>query len=130
MAGNTAVDAVRSALRLGAKDAFIVYRRSEAQMPVSSEELEAAEDEGIKFHYLLAPAEIIGKDGKVTELLCNQMKLGQPDASGRRRPIPIEGATTSFNVDVVIPALGQGVDYSIFQSAAERSRPEMGFDRR
>ncbi len=117
--GNTAIDAVRSALRLGAKDAFIVYRRSEAQMPVSLEELEAAEAEGITIHYLLSPVTINGKDGKVSELVCNRMKLGRPDASGRRRPVPIEGETVTFQVDVIIPALGQGVDYSLFGEASK-----------
>ena len=116
--GNTAVDAVRSALRLGARDAFIVYRRTKEQMPLNPEELEAAEAEGIKIHYLFAPIKINGKDGKVTELLCNQMKLGNIDKSGRRRPIPIEGQTKSFKADIIIPALGQGVDYSLFNAAA------------
>ncbi|MBD3325307.1 NAD(P)-binding protein, partial [candidate division KSB3 bacterium] len=114
--GNTAVDAVRSALRLGAKEAFIVYRRTKEQMPLNPEEREAAEEEGIKIHYLLAPIKINGQDGKVTELVCNQMTLGEVDRSGRRRPVPIEGKTTSFPVDVIIPALGQGVDYTLFEA--------------
>lgn len=118
--GNTAFDAVRSALRLGARDAFVVYRRTEAQMPVSVEEREAAEAEGIVIHYLLSPIKIVGAQGKVTELVCNRMKLGPPDASGRRRPVPIEGETVSFPVDIVIPALGQGVDYSLFRAAADK----------
>jgi len=88
--GNTAMDTVRSAIRLGATDAFIVYRRSREQMPVSLEELEAAEAEGIKIHYLLSPIRIKGDHGRVTELICNRMKLGSPDDSGRRRPLPGE----------------------------------------
>ncbi len=115
--GNTAVDAVRSATRLGAKDAFIVYRRTREQMPLNPEELEAAEAEGITIHYLLAPIKIDGKNGNVAELVCNQMELGKIDSSGRRRPIPVEGETKSFKVDIIIPALGQGVDYSSFDTA-------------
>jgi len=116
--GNTAMDTVRSAIRLGAADAFIVYRRSREQMPVSLEELEAAEAEGIKTHYLLSPIRIEGHDGRVTELICNRMKLGSPDDSGRRRPLPIEGEIKSFKVDIVMPALGQTVEYSMFDRAA------------
>ena len=116
--GNTAMDTVRSALRLGAKDAFILYRRSREQMPVSLEELEAAEAEGIKIHYLLSPIEIKGKNGQVTELICNRMRLGAPDSSGRRRPVPIEGETISFAVDFVMPALGQTVELSPIEKAA------------
>ena len=115
--GNTAIDAVRSALRLGAKEAFVVYRRSREQMPVSHEELQAAEEEGIKVHFLLAPKGIIGEKGKVKELVCSQMRLGLPDASGRRRPIPMNGQTRTFKLDIVIPALGQQVDYNLVGTA-------------
>ncbi len=115
--GNTAMDTVRSALRMGARDAFIVYRRSREQMPVSMEELEAAEAEGIKINYLFSPIRIEGNGGGVTELICNRMKLGSPDASGRRRPLPIEGETRSFKADIVMPALGQTVDYSLLNEA-------------
>jgi heterodisulfide reductase subunit A-like polyferredoxin len=115
--GNTAMDTVRSAFRLGAADAFILYRRSREQMPVSLEELEAAEAEGIKIHYLLSPIELKGADGQVTELVCNRMRLGAPDDSGRRRPVPIEGEVLSFDVDIVMPALGQTVEYSLLNEA-------------
>ncbi len=105
--GNTAIDTVRTALRFGAKEAFIIYRRTREQMPVSEEELKAAESEGIKIYNLLAPKRILGVSGKVTGLLCNCMKLGPFDSSGRRKPIPIEGKTKTFKVDIVIPAIGQ-----------------------
>ena len=117
--GNTAMDAVRSAFRLGAADAFIVYRRSREQMPVSLEELEAAEAEGIKMHYLLSPVGIHGDGGKVTELLCSRMELGSPDDSGRRRPVPVEGEFESFAVDIVMPALGQTVEYTLLKEAID-----------
>jgi heterodisulfide reductase subunit A2 len=115
--GNTALDTVRCALRLGARKAFIVYRRSREQMPVSMDELESAEAEGIIIHYLLSPFRIEGNHRGVTKLICNKMKLGSPDSSGRRRPLPIEGETQSFNVDMVMPALGQTVDYSQLNEA-------------
>ena len=115
--GNTAVDSVRSALRLGAKDAFMVYRRTKEQMPLNPEELEAAEAEGIKIHYLLTPVAIKGKDGKVVELVCAQMKLGEADTSGRRRPVPTGDGTVTFPVDLILPALGQGIDYSLLEPA-------------
>jgi len=122
--GNTAIDAVRSAVRMGAENAFIVYRRTKAQMPVSVEELTAAEEEGIDIHYLLSPMKIIGNGGKVSRIICNKMKLGSPDASGRQSPIPIEGETVSFDVDIVIPALGQVVDYSFLKEAVQNLKIE------
>ena len=115
--GNTAVDAARTALRMGAKEVNMVYRRSREQMPVSAEELEAAEEEGVKLHFLLTPARIKGRSGKVSEMVCQRMRLGLPDASGRRRPIPVEGQTETLKVNVIIPALGQQVDYSLLEAA-------------
>ncbi|TFG64860.1 MAG: FAD-binding protein [Spirochaetales bacterium] len=127
--GNTAIDAVRSALRMGAKEAFIVYRRTREEMPVNPEEIEAAEEEGIKIHYLLAPEKITpaegkaaggtiaGKPGTVDKLVCTRMKLGGFDASGRRRPVPVPGSQVVFEVDIVIPALGQEIDFSMIGDA-------------
>ena len=108
--GNTAVDTVRSAIRLGAAKAMMVYRRSRDQMPVSQEELIAAEEEGVELHYLLAPLKISGNGKGVEKLECAAMRLGLPDESGRRRPIPVEGKTKEFAVDCVFLAIGQGMD--------------------
>ncbi len=110
--GNSAIDAVRTALRLGAEEAFIVYRRSRQEMPANEEEIIEAEKEGIKINYLTNPVKILGKDGKVTGMECIKMKLGEPDSSGRRRPIPIEGSEFTMDLDMVIMAIGQAADVS------------------
>lgn len=104
--GNVAMDAARTALRLGA-EVWIVYRRTEEELPARVEEVHHAKDEGIKFELLTTPIEIVGnEDGWVKAIKCQRMKLGEPDASGRRRPIPIEGSEFEFDVDTVIMALG------------------------
>ncbi|PNX51906.1 MAG: 4Fe-4S ferredoxin [Thermoplasmata archaeon M8B2D] len=105
--GNVAIDSVRTALRLGAKTAFVLYRRSRDEIPANKEELEECEKEGISFYYLTAPKKIIGEKGKVKGIECVRMKLGEPDDTGRRRPIPIEGSTFTLDADVVISAVGQ-----------------------
>ena len=88
--GNTAMDSARTALRLGAKESIIVYRRSRAEMPARVEEIHHAEQEGVKFNLLTTPVAFHGKDGRVNALECLQNELGEPDASGRRKPVPIE----------------------------------------
>jgi len=105
--GNSAIDAARTAKRLGAKEAMILYRRTRNEMPALPHEIEAAEREGIKFHFLVAPKRIIGENGKVKAIECLRMRLGEPDASGRRRPIPISFSEHQYEVDSVIPAIGQ-----------------------
>ena len=105
--GNTAVDAARVARRLGATDVSILYRRSRAEMPALAEEAEAAEAEGISITFLVTPTRVLTEDGKVCGLELIRMELGEPDASGRPRPIPIEGSEFTIPVDSVIPALGQ-----------------------
>ncbi len=105
--GNTAIDCSRTAIRLGAKEVTIVYRRSRAEMPAAEEEIEAAEEEGVKINYLTLPKRFIGENGKLKEMECIKMQLGEPDASGRRKPIPIEGTEFIIKVDNVITALGQ-----------------------
>ena len=110
--GNVALDSVRTALRLGAKKAFVIYRRSKKEMPVFETELEAGEQEGVEIHYLVSPKRILGEDGKVVGIECIKMKLGEPDHSGRRRPIPIEGSEFILETDVVIPAVSQTADLS------------------
>ena len=108
--GNVAIDAARSALRLGADSVTIVYRRSRAEMPASAWEVEDAEEERIDFHFLANPIRILGQDGRVAGMECVRMELGEPDASGRRRPIPVEGSEFTIDVDMVIPAIGQAPD--------------------
>ena len=108
--GNAAVDAARVALRLGAKDVAIVYRRSRAEMPAVASEIEEAEREGVKIHLLAAPVRVLTTDGRLTGIECIRMELGEPDASGRRRPIPIKGSEFMLDADNVIIAIGQAVD--------------------
>jgi glutamate synthase (NADPH/NADH) small chain len=106
-AGNVAMDSARTALRLGADTVKIVYRRSRAEMPARAEEAHHAEEEGIQFELLTNPVKFIGnEDGWVTEMECIRMELGEPDESGRRRPIPIEGSNFTLECDTVIVALG------------------------
>ncbi|MFO7161046.1 MAG: NADPH-dependent glutamate synthase [[Clostridium] cellulosi] len=105
--GNVAMDAARSAKRLGAEDVYIVYRRSMNELPARAEEVHHAKEEGIEFKLLCSPVRIIGNDnGEVTAIECIKMELGEPDASGRRRPVPIEGSNFTIDVDSVIIAIG------------------------
>ena len=117
--GNVAVDAVRTAARMGAKEAFILYRRSRDEMPASIEEIEETEEEGIEIQYLVAPNKIIGENRKVTGIECVKMELTEPDESGRRRPVPIEGSEFVLDVDTIIPAIGQSPDISFLGSDSE-----------
>jgi len=105
--GNTAIDCSRTAKRLGAKEVTIVYRRSRAEMPASEEEVTAAEREGIKIEFLTAPTHFSAHNKKLAEMVCVRMKLGEPDASGRPRPVPIKGSEFTISLDTVIAALGQ-----------------------
>lgn len=105
--GNSAIDAARTAKRLGAREVMILYRRTKNEMPALPHEIKAAEREGIEFHFLVAPKRIIGENDKVKAIECLRMRLGEPDASGRRRPIPISFSEHQYEVDVVIPAIGQ-----------------------
>ena len=108
--GNAAIDAARASLRLGAKEVTVVYRRSQAEMPAIKTEIEEAEQEGIKFHFLAAPVKILSKNGQLSALECIKMELGEPDASGRRRPVPVKGSEFTMDVDNSIIAIGQSVD--------------------
>jgi glutamate synthase (NADPH/NADH) small chain len=106
--GNVAMDAARCALRLGAKDVKIVYRRSREEMPARIEEIENAEEEGIRFEFLTSPKRFIGNERRrVKAMECVRMRLGEPDDSGRRRPVPIEGSNFMVDVDMVIMAVGR-----------------------
>jgi NADH-quinone oxidoreductase subunit F len=107
--GDTAIDSARSALRLGATEVHLVYRRTRDEMPAHDEEISEAEREGVHFHFLAAPAEVLVQDDKVSGLVCQQMTLGDWDASGRRRPVPAE-ETFTIELDTVIPAIGQRIE--------------------
>jgi glutamate synthase (NADPH/NADH) small chain len=110
-AGNVAMDAARTSLRLGAEEVFIVYRRSREEMPARLEEIENAEEEGIQFMLLTNPARILGDDKfRVRAMDCVRMELGEPDSSGRRRPVEIPGSQFTMEVDTVIVAVGQGAN--------------------
>ncbi len=105
--GNVAMDSVRTALRLGADNAYIIYRRSKVEMPARIEEVHHAEEEGVQFNFLTNPVEYIGdENGWVRSMVCNRMELGEPDGSGRRRPIVIPGSEFTVEVDTVVVAIG------------------------
>ncbi len=124
--GNVAMDAVRTALRLGASEAFILYRRTRSEMPAREEEIRHAKHEGITFRFLTAPIRILGDEkGWVKGIECIEMELGEPDASGRRRPIPIKGSEFIIEADGVIMAIGTMANPIISQSA-----PDMAINRR
>ena len=110
--GNVAMDSVRTALRTGSKKAFIIYRRSEAEMPANEDEIEECREEGIEIMTLTNPVRVIDDNGQVTAIECIKMELGEPDESGRRRPVPIEGSEFTIEVDAVIPAIGQESDWA------------------
>ena len=113
--GNTAMDACRTAVRLGAKEVYNIYRRTKDEMPADMVEIEEAEEEGVIFKNLTNPIEVIkDENGHAKEVVLQVMELGEPDASGRRRPIPVEGKTENIAIDTMILAIGQAVDASIF----------------
>ncbi len=105
--GNVAMDSVRTALRLGADNAYIIYRRSEVELPARKEEVHHAHEEGVQFKMLHNPVEYIGdENGWVKQIKCIRMELGEPDASGRRRPVPVKGSEFTIDVDTVVVAIG------------------------
>ncbi|MCG6983077.1 MAG: FAD-dependent oxidoreductase [Deltaproteobacteria bacterium] len=108
--GNVAMDAARVSWREGFDEVHVVYRRTRKEMPASPWEIDAAEHEGIKFQFLVAPVEVIGDKGRMTGLKCLKMELGEPDASGRRRPVPIEGSEFVIEAENLIAAIGQRPD--------------------
>ncbi len=117
--GNTAVDTARAAIRCGAKKVMIVYRRSRKEMPSFDWEIEEAEREGVEFQFLKNPVKFIGKDGKITKAVCIKMKLGEPDESGRRKPVPVEGSEHEVNVDIVVESIGLYPTTSQFKDELE-----------
>jgi formate dehydrogenase major subunit len=113
--GNTAMDACRTAIRLGAKEVYLLYRRTKDEMPADAVEIKEAEEEGVTFKYLVNPIEVIGEDGKVSKVRLQKMKQGPADASGRRRPMPIEGEEEIIEVDSIICSIGQKVNAAGFE---------------
>jgi glutamate synthase (NADPH/NADH) small chain len=117
-AGNTAMDALRVSLRLGAEEVMCVYRRTFDESPARLEEIEHAEEEGIAFHWLSAPTEILDDgDGNVRGMRCIRFELGEPDESGRRRPVPLEGSEFELEIDTVVYAIGTDANPIIGQTS-------------
>lgn len=116
-AGNVAMDAARTALRLGAEESYIVYRRSHEEMPARHEEIEHAKEEGVQFNILTSPVEILGNEqGWVRGMTCVKYELGEPDASGRRKPVQIKGSEFFMEIDTVVMAIGQGPNPLVLQT--------------
>lgn len=110
--GNSATDTARSSLRLGSREVNIIYRRSRNEMPADPKEIEEAEREGVRIRYLTQPVRVLGKKGRVIGVECLSCRLGSPDRSGRKRPIPIKGSEFTVEADCIIAAIGQGPDLS------------------
>jgi formate dehydrogenase beta subunit len=111
--GNVAIDCVRCSLRTDKEDIHLVYRRTRSEMPADEAEIQDAEEEQVQFHFLTAPVRILAEAGKVVGLECIKMELGEPDASGRPRPVPVEGSEFVFDCDTIVSAIGQQVDLSL-----------------
>ncbi len=121
--GNTAIDAARTALRWGADKVSVYYRRTRKEMPADIEEIEDALDEGVDIQYLAAPTKVISEGGKLKALRCIRMELGEPDESGRRRPVPVEGSEHDIECSTAIAAIGQDIDLSgLEKSSVESTR--------
>ncbi|MBU2454794.1 MAG: FAD-dependent oxidoreductase, partial [Proteobacteria bacterium] len=117
--GNVAIDVARAAVRLGAQEVTILYRRTRKEMPAWEEEICAAEDEGTKIVYLAAPQKLIEENGRVKAVRVIKMELGEPDKSGRRRPVPVPGSEYDIEIDQLIPAIGQRPDLSAIENLAD-----------
>jgi glutamate synthase (NADPH/NADH) small chain len=127
-AGNVAMDAARTAMRLGAERVRIVYRRSRDEMPARAAEIHHAEEEGIEFHLLTAPKRFIGNEsGRVTGVECLRMELGEPDESGRRRPVPVEGSEFELDCDLAVIAVGAAANPLLTQSTEGLELNERGY---
>ena len=127
-AGNTAMDAARTALRIGANDVYIMYRRSRKEMPARLEEIHHAEEEGVKLDLLVSPIEFKGdENGWLKSVICQRMELGEPDASGRRRPVPIPGSEFETEIDVAIIAVGTDSNPLIRQTTPDLPMNKWGY---
>jgi len=123
--GNTAMDAVRTSKRLGAKNAYIIYRRSEVELPARKEEAHHAREEGIEFLFLENPLEFIGENGWLKKVNLQKMELGEPDQSGRRKPVPVPGSEHLMDIDMAIIAIGNGSNPII-----QKTTPDVDFNKR
>ena len=126
--GNTAMDACRSAVRLGAEKVYVIYRRTRSEMPADDIEIEEAMEEGVEFKFLRNPAEIVGEGGKVTSVKLQVMELGEPDAGGRRSPVAVEGQFENLDVDTVICAIGQTISAEGFDEIEKTNRGMIAAD--
>lgn len=127
-AGNVAMDAARTSLRLGAKEVYVVYRRTKEEAPARAEEIAHAEEEGIVFDFLTLPVRVLGDEkGNVTGMECIKMRLGEPDESGRRKPLPIEGSNFVMQVDMVINAIGTAANPIVAKSATSVQTNKRGY---
>jgi len=125
--GNVAMDAARTALRLGAAEVFLVYRRTEDEMPARREEVHHARQEGVEFRMLCSPTEIVGKDGFVTGLVATRMELGEPDSSGRRAPVCVMGSEFEIECDTVIMAVGTRANPLLSNAAPDLELTSRGY---
>ena len=128
--GNVAMDACRTSVRLGAENVYVIYRRTRAEAPAEDLEIEEALEEGVNFKWLTNPAEIIGENGKVTKIKLQVMELGEPDASGRRSPVPVEGKFEILDVDTVISAIGQRCALEGFEELTQTRKGTLVADER
>ena len=119
--GNAAIDSARVGWRMGFDEVYILYRRTKKEMPANPWEIDAAEHEGIILQYLAAPVAILGENGRVRGMKCIKMELGEPDASGRRRPVPVEGSEYVIDAQTVVPAISQGTDLSFLGDSQDFS---------
>ncbi len=127
-AGNVAMDAARTAMRMGAENVRIIYRRSREEMPARQAEIHHAEEEGIEFYLLTAPTNFVGNEqGRVTGMECLQMELGEPDDSGRRRPVPVKGSEFELDCDLAVIAVGAGANPLLTQSTPELKLNKWGY---
>ncbi len=125
--GNVAMDSVRTALRLGAGEAIIIYRRTEEDMPARREEVHHAKEEGVRFEVLAEPVRILGKDGSVNAVECVRMELGEPDASGRRKSRPVKGSEFRIQIDTIIMAIGTNANPLVPQSTKDLALHKWGY---
>ena len=125
--GNVAMDAARTALRLGAEEVFLVYRRTEDEMPARREEVHHAREEGVEFKMLCSPVEVLGKDGWVTGIVASRMELGEPDASGRRAPVCVLGGDFTIDCDTVISAVGTRANPLLKKAAPDLETSSRGY---
>ncbi|MRR35299.1 FAD-binding protein, partial [bacterium] len=124
--GNSAIDAARTAVRLGAKDVTILYRRERKDMPAWENEIVAAEHEGVKIEYLVAPVKLVGEKGKLKGVVCQKMKLGEFDRSGRRKPVPIPNSEFTLSIDTIVPAISQSADTSFVSDDSDVKKDKWG----